>query len=97
MIEKNSNQHSAISIQKSSFQPSALSPQLFPEPSASCRIVCDETREHFRLILCRTLCAGFCPEHKESMGKEFDGTPSSTKRKPWLTESEGLTAKSCEP
>jgi NADH:ubiquinone oxidoreductase subunit E len=27
----------------------------------SCRIVCDENEDDFRLALCRTFCAGACP------------------------------------
>jgi hypothetical protein len=53
--------------EKGSSQQSAISAQLFPKQrSAPCRILCDETAEDFRLTLCRTFCAGICPERKES-------------------------------
>ena len=37
----------------------AVSPTLH-----SCRIVCDENEDDFRLALCRTFCAGACPGAK---------------------------------
>lgn len=71
MTEKNSDQLSAISFRKTSFQPSALNPRFSSKEEPSkvpinrCRIVCDETSEDFRFTLCRILCAGACPRVQE--------------------------------
>jgi len=71
MTEK-SSQLSALSFQLVSNEPftvcstravlTANSPLgVVSRTSHSCRIVCDQNEDDFRLALCRTFCAGTCP------------------------------------
>jgi hypothetical protein len=73
-IQKNSFQASALSPQLfprniktencSAKNSSVKSQSEAAVPAQLCRIVCDESSEDFRLVLCRTFCAGVCPHHE---------------------------------
>jgi hypothetical protein len=47
--------------------PNATPLELTELSTQSCRIVCDETTEDFRLTLCRTFCAGVCPQESRKV------------------------------
>jgi hypothetical protein len=56
-------QAARCSAKDASLLPTATQPEVANIQAGHCRIVCDETADDFRRTLCRTFCAGICPEH----------------------------------